>query len=104
VVVIGDHSFGLFDQDARFERSLKLGSDDMPVGQPSFLEDADFGNVDDRVGRHKPALLGAALAPGATLTNNDHTTQRHLNTRDARSGRVRWAARPFGTSRCDRAM
>ena len=50
VVVFGDDAFGLFDHDTRFERALELRRDDVAVAQGAFLEDADRGDVGERLG------------------------------------------------------
>jgi hypothetical protein len=49
VAVFGDDAFGLFDHDARFERALQLGQDDMSVAQRAFLKNGDRGDVSERL-------------------------------------------------------
>ena len=49
-IFLGDDAFGLFDHDARLEGALKLGEDDVSIVQGAFLEDADRGDVGERLG------------------------------------------------------
>ena len=49
VVAFGDDALGLFDHDPRFERALELRRDDARIVQRPFLEDADRGDVGERL-------------------------------------------------------